>query len=826
MKSAYPLLLIASLVIFFYLLSVSFVRIGLLSKVYHRKFWNVNLLISFLTVGAIGLMMIVKINYKLELPFYDSLLRYHVDFGIVMILIGMFHLWWHLDYYHKLFKIEKSPAAAIPFSVQDDLNGFVLKISIFLLGATAMVAQIILLREFMSVFNGNELVVGLVLANWMVLTGFGAMLGKQEVRIKKTSGLIISGLLILTVLPFITTFLINYLKNIIFPIGAMIDVFQIFLASLLLLIPFCVVSGFLFTFISGSYSNSRGNNETGSVYGFESVGSITGGLLTGLIFIFLFSSAESLLVLAAINGFVIFLICRNKGVPALAMTSLVIGFSAITLLFFQPEKMIRRWVYPNQVIVVSKDTPYGNIVRTRQMNLTSTYINNTPLYDSENFMINEETVHFAMIQHNNPSNILVVSGDLLGQIRELMKYNPESIDCVEENRWLLALSGDSLSKIESRKIRIYSKDPIRFIRNTLKIFDIALLNLPAPSSLQNNRFYTLEFFTLLKRKLSPGAVLCFGLPAPVNYMNKEAVALTSTLFMTLKRVFQNVVIIPGEKNYFIASDNKLTYEIATAIHQRGISNRYVNPDYFDNDLLKSRGESILSALSPDVEINRNLRPVLYQDEMDYWLSHFKGKFWLMAFLAGMLAIVIFISGNTPSKIMFVTGFSATGLEILLLFGIQVYFGTIYLLTSFVFTGFMAGLAFGSFRGKSIKTISESKYLYINQLLIGFLAAGTAFLLFAPGILNFAPAIVYLLYLSVIVSIGTITGLQYTRVSICQTGSYANITGWTYSYDLYGSAFGALVVTLYLIPNMGIVTTAIILAFCNILYGIYLTLKGY
>lgn len=119
-----------------------------------------------------------------------------------------------------------------------------------------MVAQIILLREFMSVFNGNELVVGLVLANWMVLTGFGAMLGKQEVRIKKTSGLIISGLLILTVLPFITTFLINYLKNIIFPIGAMIDVFQIFLASLLLLIPFCVVSGFLFTFISGSYSLS------------------------------------------------------------------------------------------------------------------------------------------------------------------------------------------------------------------------------------------------------------------------------------------------------------------------------------------------------------------------------------------------------------------------------------------------------------------------------------------------------------------------------------------------------------------------------------------
>ena len=137
------------------------------------------------------------------------------------------------------------------------------------------------------------------------------------------------------------------------------------------------------------------------------------------------------------------------------MTSLVIGFSAITLLFFQPETMIRRWVYPNQVIVFSKDTPYGNIVRTRQMNLTSTYINNTPLYDSENFMINEETVHFAMIQHNNPSNILVVSGDLLGQIKELMKYNPESIDCVEENRWLQALSGLFWNDLSANQFCIY-----------------------------------------------------------------------------------------------------------------------------------------------------------------------------------------------------------------------------------------------------------------------------------------------------------------------------------------------------------------------------------
>ena len=46
------------------------------------------------------------------------------------------------------------------------------------LGMTALATQIILLREFVSVFQGNELVIGVVLAGWMMLTGAGAFLGR------------------------------------------------------------------------------------------------------------------------------------------------------------------------------------------------------------------------------------------------------------------------------------------------------------------------------------------------------------------------------------------------------------------------------------------------------------------------------------------------------------------------------------------------------------------------------------------------------------------------------------------------------------------------
>lgn len=822
MNTAYPLWPISILIILFYSLSFAFSRIGLVSKVTHRKFWNVLLLLAFLTAGLIGLLMVVKINYKLEIPFYEKLVGYHVSFGIGMAVIGFFHLWWHLNYYFQLFRSEKGSDFQQPVFMDNNLDARFLQLSAFLLGSTSIIAQVILLREFLTVFSGNELVFGLVLANWMILTGLGAYLGHFPLRMKKAYPAIVTSLLLLSALPFVTAFLINYLKNLVFPIGSMINVFQIFYSSLLLLIPFCLVSGFLFTFISKCYSEVKKQNETGSVYGFESVGSIVGGLLSGFLFIFVFSSIESLLVLVIINGLVLFLISLKESNRKFAWTPLLVVIPAFILLFFHPENRIRSLVYPNQEVVVSKDSPHGNMVITRREKLWSVYCNNVLLFDSENFMLNEEAVHFAMLQHPDPKKILLVSGGLSGQIAELKKYKPALIDYVEDNRWLLALMKDTLAKMTDESIAAHATDPLRFIRNTAQNYDVTILNLPLPSTLQNNRFFTLEFFTLLKKKLSPGAVLSFGIQSPPNYLNQEAVDLNSTIYASLKKVFQNVIIIPGEQNYFLASDAVLTYQIAERVQVKGVENRYVNSYYIDDALLKMRGETILSALNPAAEINQNLRPVLYQQQLAYWLSQFKGKYWLMAALAGALALFVFLRGSTPSQVMFLTGFSASGLEILLLFGLQVFFGNIYLLTSFVFTGFMLGLAIGSFIGKSFV---EKNYLLVTQLLIGGFAALIGIALLSSGMADLAPTVVYLLYLAATVLIGLLTGFQFAQASQDQTGNYAEISGKTYSFDLVGSALGAFVVSVSLVPGLGIFESVLIIALANFVFGIWLILKS-
>ena len=48
-------------------------------------------------------------------------------------------------------------------------------IAILVMGCSGLVAQILLLRELLIVFSGNELCIGIILANWLVLEAFGCL---------------------------------------------------------------------------------------------------------------------------------------------------------------------------------------------------------------------------------------------------------------------------------------------------------------------------------------------------------------------------------------------------------------------------------------------------------------------------------------------------------------------------------------------------------------------------------------------------------------------------------------------------------------------------
>ena len=61
--------------------------------------------------------------------------------------------------------------------------GWEVTLSSVALGLTSLVTQVILLREFLSIFFGNELVIGILLANWMLLTAIGSFAGKRLAQV-------------------------------------------------------------------------------------------------------------------------------------------------------------------------------------------------------------------------------------------------------------------------------------------------------------------------------------------------------------------------------------------------------------------------------------------------------------------------------------------------------------------------------------------------------------------------------------------------------------------------------------------------------------------
>ena len=57
--------------------------------------------------------------------------------------------------------------------------------AILVKGFSGLVAQILLLRELLIVYSGNELSIGIILANWLILGAFGSyVLGRWAERSK------------------------------------------------------------------------------------------------------------------------------------------------------------------------------------------------------------------------------------------------------------------------------------------------------------------------------------------------------------------------------------------------------------------------------------------------------------------------------------------------------------------------------------------------------------------------------------------------------------------------------------------------------------------
>src|SRR5512139_771865 len=152
------------------------------------------------------------------------------------------------------------------------------------MGLNGMIGQIVLLREFLISFHGNELTLGVLLANWLHLEAIGSfVLGKTADRTGRKLDLYVLFQMIFAVsLPF-AVYLSRTFKHILsLTPGEGFGLVPITYASFLILLPVTVPHGALFAYGCKLCSEGRVGEapSRGSVYMIETAGAILGGIAT------------------------------------------------------------------------------------------------------------------------------------------------------------------------------------------------------------------------------------------------------------------------------------------------------------------------------------------------------------------------------------------------------------------------------------------------------------------------------------------------------------------------------------------------------------------
>jgi len=693
-----------------------------------------------------------------------------------------------------------------------DRTNRILALAVAAVGFTAIVTQTILLREFLSVFYGNELVIGIVLAVWMILTGGGSLLGRWISKAEDKIRVALLFLFLTSLLPLVTVFLLDTLRNIVFPIGALIGVVESLYSSFILLAPYCLLSGSLFTLLAAIVSEQTRSNRIPEVYALEAIGGVVGGLTLNLFLVFVLSNFQTLCLLALIDLGICLYLSVQLAKRTYQIAVLTVG--AVLLLVtarLDLDRMAKEQLFPGQELLFHKDTPYGNLVITQVGTQKNFYENGSLLFVTGDPVSNEDAVHYAMVQHPHPRNVLLIAGGISGTTDEILKYGVEHADYVELNPSIIDIGRKYTPALDDPRIDAISEDGRRFVRNAKRMYDVALINVPDPSTAQINRYYSVEFLQELKNVVTPNAVIGMNLLESVDYMSGEARQISSVIYNTLKSQFKHVLIIPGLRNHYLASNRELTTDIAGAVARRNISTISVNRYYVDDQLLGRRSSEIMSSLDTSTVLNRDFTPIAYFRQLQYWLSYFGLKPWLPAAIAGVIFLAIVARLNVISLGVFTGGFAASSIEVVLLIAFQVVYGYVYQATGLVITVFMAGLAGGSFLGRRIfKPVGYATFAGIQIALVVYSLLLPVILTMLKGSAD-SDVVVWAVFFLLTLVIAALVGVEFSfAVRLTKVG-ITSAASTLYGVDLIGSALGALVLSIYILPLFGITLSGIIIA---------------
>ncbi len=697
--------------------------------------------------------------------------------------------------------------------------------SVIALGISSIITQIIVLREFLGIAQGNELVLGIILGNWMLLTGVGCYLAKYAGKVKNRIRLLIFSQAVVALLPILYIYLIRMMRNVLFLPGEMIGAAGIFWFSFVLLMPYCIIAGGLLTIASGLYRTKNSQEQIGRIYFMDSIGDILGGLLFSFILVYLFNAFQIAFIIMAVNLVAAIILAasgRNRMTVYSLMLILMLAIAAFGSLDLNGASI--KSLYPGQDIVFHKESLYGDLVVTQTKDQLNFFENSVPLFTTDNTMANEEVVHYAMAQTSYPTDVLLISGGVAGTPAEILKYNVHRIDYVELDPEIIKIGKEYTTNLDDPRINIINQDGRQYVKDTNRSYDAVIIDLPDPSSAQLNRFYTVEFFQELKRILKDKGIISLSLSSSENYQDPATRMLTSSIYRSIRQSFRNIIIIPGERSIFVASDRELDYGIADLIKEKRIKTEYVNEYYLVGRITEDRIIQAEKSANEKARLNKDFEPVAYYYQLQQWLEqdNFSLKLFLALFAVAIIAYLAFTRA-VPFAV-FTTGFAASSLEIVIIICFQILYGYAYQSIAIIITMFMLGLAVGSYfmnrmlgKMKKMDMVKLESGIALFSLILPFLLMTLAGI--QNTLLNFLSARVFIPFITMVLAI--IVGMEFPLAAKLHFKDVPKTAAALYLADFMGAFAGAILVSVLLIPLFGLVNVCFMVAGLNVLSAVIL-----
>jgi len=740
------------------------------------------------------------------------------------------------------------------------------------MGFTSIAVQVFLLREFLIAFQGNELSIGIILANWLLLEAIGSyLIGRLADRASSPEeGFSFFQILVALSFP-LAIYLVRVLRSIIgLQPGEGAGIFPIFYSSFLILAPLGLSDGAQFTFGCRLYNLLTGKAaySAGRVYVYEALGTMVGGLMATYIAIPHFLSLEVAFGLSVLNLFSAILLLttyafgrvnterRKIFTPkrfSLLSFSTVLFLGAIYFLV-TPQVGNIHWnslqkYWRNQDLLYSENSIYGNVTVTRTKEQYNFFYDGIPLMSTPTPDISfvEEFVHLPLLFHPFPRDILLISGGMGGILSEILKHPVVKIDYAELDPLIINVVKNFSTPLTDQELKdlrvvINYRDGRLHVNRTPHQYDLVLVNLPPPSSLQLNRLYTEDFLVQVKNILRREGILVLRLPGSLTYLSRELRNLNGCIFFTLKNVFPAVRIVPGDFHLFLASDssdilNLPVSELVERWKQRSVETRLINPFYLQYKLDEAKESWLFHQImkAKQIKINQDLTPSGVFYDLSLWNALFSPgwqryfqlleriNLWMLIIPLGMLVIIFLVlgkkiapGGKTILLVVGATGFSGMAFNMLFILTFQSFYGYVYYWVGLLITAFMMGLTAGSLFMTWQLTRKDVRRNYFLKLELGLII----FSFFLLGLFKFPTLFLrlsggqyFFLFLELLA--GILVGLEFPLANkICvgeESSGASRVAGMLYASDLIGAWMGSLLVSIIFLPLLGIVSTCLIVA---------------